>query len=464
MPSKAYHPLLSDARLRRGALIVALSLVFVSALPLPGAARDGRTDRTPLVLEVFFPGWDNLPYDSTWPVEIHAAELTGVALRSVTSETVQDRVMSVNRIIRSGDLPDIIGGGELRSQFNMFGPQGAFVQLDTLIPEHAPNLRAFFEANPDLLKAARAYDGHLYYIPYFQEGTFTRGYFIRQDWLDRLGLQQPQTVDEFYKVLVAFKTQDPNGNGLADEVPFFARDFSDLLSLSPLWDARSSGNNAELEFYIEDNEITHGLIQPEFRIVVRNLAKWYREGLVSRDLLEKRRADRDHMLRENLGGATHDWFASTASYNDNLKEIIPGFQFLPMIPPASVSGRRVEETRRDMITDHGWAISYTNPDPIATLEYFDFWFSEQGNRLQNFGIEGVHYDMVDGKPVLRQALLHSNRPVNEVLLAAGAMIGRGSVLDYQQEWQWTNEIAREGIKKIRGRRIHSGKLFSGRHE
>ncbi len=429
-----------------GSTVVAL-LALIGATPFACLAEGSRISDTPLTLNAFFSVWESAPYDDTSPVEKRAAELTGISLHSAVTEFLPDVPTAAARIVRSGDLPDIIGGAELRPLFNLFGPQGAFVQLDTLIPEHAPHLHAFFTAHPDLLKAASAYDGHLYYIPYFEEGLLTEGYFIRQDWLDRLGLEQPQTADEFYNVLVAFKTRDPNGNGLADEVPFFTSLVSQLLKIAPLWDGRSSGRNAALEFYVKDNQITHGLIQPEFRTVVRNLARWYREGLIAPELLTNGSANRDRLLRENRGGATHHWFASTAAYNDLLKEQIPGFQLVPMIPPASASGRRVEEARRDMLTDHGWAISYSNPHPIETLRYFDFWFSKQGNLLQNFGLEGVYYDMIDGKPIFKPELLHADRPLSDELYRIGATIPRGSVLDYFHEWQWTNEIAREGIRK-----------------
>ena len=71
-------------------------------------------------------------------MEKRAAELTGISLHSAVTEFLPDVPTAAARIVRSGDLPDIIGGAELRPLFNLFGPQGAFVQLDTLIPEHAP--------------------------------------------------------------------------------------------------------------------------------------------------------------------------------------------------------------------------------------------------------------------------------------------------------------------------------------
>ena len=40
---------------------------------------------------------------------------------------------------------------------------------------------------------------------------------MKSEWLTKLGLQEPQTLDEFYDMLKAFKEKDPNGNGQKDE-------------------------------------------------------------------------------------------------------------------------------------------------------------------------------------------------------------------------------------------------------
>lgn len=401
---------------------------------------------TPLELDVFFPAWDGTPYDSDWLIERKAAEWTGISLHQIEGDIDRDYVRTVERLIRSGKLPDIVGGSSLRDLFNLFGPQGAFLPLDDLIEDHAPHLRHFLDERPEMEKAIAAYDGHIYYIPYFPDGKYSTAYFIRQDWLDRLGLKMPQTVEEYHSVLKAFRTDDPNGNGLADEVPFYAPNLEGLLRLAPMWDARSSGSVQEFDFYVKGNRVVHGIAEPEYRTAMRALAQWYREGLINPNLHIPGGGGRDHFLRGNLSGATHDWFASTSLYNNFLPEEIPGFKLVPMLPPASASGQRKEEGRRPAIDGHGWAISYLNEHPVETIRYFDFWFSPEGRRLQNFGVEGVHYDLIDGRPVFRPEVLNSEVPVNRQLWAQGAQLPRGSHQDYAYEIQWTNEIAREGIR------------------
>lgn len=65
-------------------------------------------------------------------------------------------------------------------------------------------------------------DGHIYSCPQLNktEGNLIHHYWINKTWLDNLGLEAPTTVDELYDVLVAFRDNDPNGNGQKDEIPY----------------------------------------------------------------------------------------------------------------------------------------------------------------------------------------------------------------------------------------------------
>ena len=386
-------------------------------------------------------------YKEGYPVEKVACELTNVCLKDATTGTnTTESREAHNLAIASGNIPDIFGGSSIKDFVNEYGPQGAFLPLNDLIDEHAPNIKAFMEANPERFAAVTAADGNLYYIPYFPDGFFGRAYYIRQDWLDKLGLEQPQNVDEVKAVLEAFRDRDPNGNGQKDEIPFFGRDFEEMIRLVTLWDGRSSGSDTYHDFLVEDGKITHPYVGEGYKTGISNLAEWYGEGLIDPEIFTRGNQARDYLLSENLGGMTHDWFASTAGYNDRLKDSIEGFEFIPFVPPASVSGVRMEEHRRILVKPDGWAIGHTNEHLIETIKYFDFWFTEEGRRLGNFGVEGVHYDMVDGKPVYRDEILNGDRSVAAQMYEIGAQMFRGYQQDYEYERQWTNEIALKGIE------------------
>ncbi len=382
-----------------------------------------------------------------YPVEKKACELTNICLKDATAgKNSTDAAEAMNLLLAAGNLPDIVGGANIRQPVNEYGPQGAFVPLNDLVDEYAPNIKAWFEENPEIWDAISAYDGNVYYIPYLPDGKYARAWYVRQDWLDKLGLERPDNVDELYEVLVAFRDQDPNGNGRKDEIPFFVREWEEVLRLLNLWDARSTGADVYHQFYLKDGKVVHPYAQEAYRDGLANIAQWYEEGLIDPEVFTRGSSARDYLLGENLGGMTHDWFASTSGYNVALADKIDGFNFVPFLPPKSVSGQRIEENRRIPMKPDGWAISYTNEYPVETIKYFDFWFSEEGALLANFGVEGKTWDMVDGEPIYKQEVLDSGEPVNSQMYLEGAQIYRGYPQDYRYEWQWTRDAAREGIE------------------
>ena len=427
---------------------VALATSALTTVTPTWAEESLRIVDEPLELTIHM-HWDRSQgYDESYPVEQKARELTGIHLiESTSGKNTTDTNEAMNLLLAKGSLPDIVGSQLIKQPVNEYGPQGAFVPLNDLIEEHAPNIKAFFDERPELRQAISAYDGNMYYIPYLPDGKYGRAYFIRQDWLDQLGLERPDNVDELYEVLVAFRDDDPNGNGLKDEVPLFVRDWEEGIRLVTLWDGRSSGSDTPHDFMVNDEgKVVHPYAQEGYRTGLANVAKWYEEGLIDKEMFTRGTSARDYLLSENLGGMTHDWFASTSGYNAALKDEIEGFDFLPFLPPESVSGRRMEEHRRIPIKPDGWAISHSNEHPVETIKYFDFWFTETGRLLSNFGVEGETWDMIDGEPIFKPEVLNSDRAVNSQLWEVGAQIKKGYWQDYRYEWQWTAPAAREGIE------------------
>ncbi len=131
----------------------------------------------------------------------------------------------LNLVLASGeDLPDVIMTmGISPAQQMIFGGQGLFRPLNDLIEQYGTETNKMFEAMPYVKDTITAPDGNIYAMPAPNEGfhaMFMQKMWIYKPWLDKLGLAMPTTTEEFYNVLQAFKTKDPNGNGKADEIPF----------------------------------------------------------------------------------------------------------------------------------------------------------------------------------------------------------------------------------------------------
>jgi ABC-type glycerol-3-phosphate transport system substrate-binding protein len=129
--------------------------------------------------------------------------------------------------LASGDLPDLYLMVPWVDQFTQvdllrYGGQGIIQPLNQLIDQYAPNIQDAFTETPEIEGIATAPDGNIYGMPQWNDCYHcSHGFkmWINEEWLDNLGLEMPTTTEEFRDVLRAFKNDDPNGNGRADEVP-----------------------------------------------------------------------------------------------------------------------------------------------------------------------------------------------------------------------------------------------------
>ena len=86
------------------------------------------------------------------------------------------------------------------------------------------------------------------------------------------------------------------------------------------------GSDTYHDFDVDHGKIQHPYAGAGYREGIKNLARWYKEGLVDAEIFIRGSSSRDFLLSENLGGATRDWFASTSGYN-RLSKDIEGFEF-----------------------------------------------------------------------------------------------------------------------------------------
>lgn len=379
---------------------------------------------------------------------------TGYKLTNVANPVATDSAQEFQLQAAEQFTADIYGGNSLSQEFMKYGMQGGFVALNDLIDKHAPNLKKFLNEHPEVKKSITAADGKIYYIPYVPDGGVARTYFLRTDWLKDLGLEMPKTVEELEKVLVAFKEKDPNKNGKADEIPYFNDKWQEAIRLANLWGARVYGSdNYDVRTVLDKNDkMYHAWISPDFKEALKNMAAWYKKGLIDPEFVTRKAntARQTLLTKENRGGMTHEWVASTSGYNENaeLLKAIPNFKFEGMLPPSSSKGPGFEEHQRMVVKPDGWAISSQSKHQVAAIKFMDYFFTEAGRRLANFGVEGQTYDMKDGKPVFKTEALTAAGGTNKYLWETqGAQMPIGYWQDYNYEDQWTNAIGRDAVKK-----------------
>jgi len=134
--------------------------------------------------------------------------------------------------LSSNDLPDAFHSARVSNlDISKSGDQGIFIPLNDLIDEYAPNFKKILDENPDIRKAITFPDGNIYSFPQLIEPEFYSSRigpipWINQEWLDTLGMDIPETTDEFYEYLKAVKNEDPGDN---DGIPYGSDDIVYLI-------------------------------------------------------------------------------------------------------------------------------------------------------------------------------------------------------------------------------------------
>lgn len=316
-----------------------------------------------------------------------------------------------NLMMAANQLPDVIeyvwaspadvpGGPEKMIQDNKI------IKLNDLIDQYAPNLKKLLSEHPDWKKQMVTDDGSIYAFPFLRGDEKVRVFFgpvIRQDWLDKLGLKMPTTIDEWYTLLKAFKEKDPNGNGKADEIPIYL-DKDAFDKDAPFLGAWGINNS----FYQENDKVKFGPIQPEFKEFLATMNKWYKEGLLDQDFATPNGKLFDNKMTTNQLGATATYNGGgIGKFTGLMKEQYPNFNLVAAPYPVLKAGDKAIWGQKDFaFTGLGAAITTANKNPIETVKWLDYAYGEKGELLFNYGIEGESYTMENGKAVLKPELLN----------------------------------------------------------
>ncbi len=347
----------------------------------PQETANSMVSDTPKTFTIFL-NFNNMPFNSDWMIWKEIAKETNVSLEGVISQSNANEEEAFSMMMASGKLADIIGYKN-PADLEKLGRDGGLIPLNDLIKEHAPDLQKVLDSDAKFRSCATSLDGNIYFIPKNLTLKSAEFWWIRQDWLDKLKLPVPTTIDELYEVLTAFRNNDPNGNGEKDEIPLFDR------AAPKMQDEYLYLFDTSTEFYPHDGKIEYEpLMKDNFVLGVKTLAKWYKEGLIDPEIFTRGGKSRDTLYAANQAGFTHDW-PSTGDYNVKLADTVPGFNNVAIAPLKNQNGQIIERTTRYPVA--GWGISAQCQDPVTLIKFFNFFFTEKGSDMMNFGIEGVTY-------------------------------------------------------------------------
>ena len=190
-----------------------------------------------------------------------------------------------NLLLASGDYPEIFWHGDFTNSDQMkYGGQGVLQPLNGLIENYGPDILDAFEFKPYFRPAITTPDGNIYTIPGFGECyhcMVRQKLWMNITWLDKLGLDFPETTEELESTLKAFKNRDPNGNGRADEIPMSGAVNTWMADVWYYLMTPHIYNDGErFLYYNSNNEIDLAANKPEWRDGLRYAKRLYDQGLI----------------------------------------------------------------------------------------------------------------------------------------------------------------------------------------
>ncbi|MDR0473460.1 MAG: extracellular solute-binding protein [Treponema sp.] len=306
-------------------------------------------------------------------------KLTGIKLEFI--KPIHNQYdQSVQLVFQSNDIPDIIE------------PPAAPIFVSLAVNGALHDLTDLYYASP-ITNGAHLYvvdtikiGGRLYAVP----GSHGNGCltFIRQDWLDQLGLAMPTNWDEFYNVMVQFRDRNPAGAGQRT-IPFIAAGVMDPMYTRDFY----PGRNTQPGFYIKDNKIVEGMYEADTLTGFRRLAQAYREGLLDQECITfTTSAMRDKFYTGNVGMCSYWAGTWNEQLQNNLEINVPTAKVEPMPP---IRGTILI----DRPAAEAMAIPSASNNPAGLFKYYIETALDRGpgQLLFTHGVEGVHWTREGGQ-------------------------------------------------------------------
>lgn len=266
---------------------------------------------------------------------------------------------------------------------------GVIIRLNELIDKYMPNLKALLRKYPQLRRDITTDRGNIFFLPLIQFNWYPWGGLqVRKDWLEELGLKEPVTYDDWYKMLKLFKDK----KGAVMQL---------LYAGFHMYDLFNAGFGVSAGFYQIAGKVKYGYLEPGMLEYLKMMNKWYKEGLIDKDFYAKRDyfPDISSIITGKYGAWMGLWMKSM--YKNLSKD--PKFDVVAVPPPVKKVGDKIHLvglTFKPMIVDiTGLMITSRCKDPVTVAKFFDYLYSKEGSILRNYGVEGVTFKYVNGKPV-----------------------------------------------------------------
>lgn len=342
----------------------------------------------------------------TWdtPVYKKLTEATGVAFEYMTvlgGGEEGDKKYEV--WLASGDYPDIVAvKPEMISKYR---DGGALIPLEDLIDQYGPNIKKKFGKYYDLLRDP---DGHIYSLYNINLAEEARAdqqaeFVVRYDVLKDAGYPEVKTLDQLFEILKAYYAKNPKIDG-QDVIPFSGAG-EDLGYNNPA--NAASGNPDHGRFNIDTNNDVHFTPKADYtKQYYQFLNKLQNAGMLDKEFFTLNYESAGTKLAQGriLAGYYPQWVLD-APEKSLAAAGKPDLQYAKFPLHINDSVKDLSNAIIPTGSSNNWGITTKAKNPESVIKFIDYLFTDEGQKLIGWGIEGVHYEVQDGKRVRTQEVL-----------------------------------------------------------
>jgi putative aldouronate transport system substrate-binding protein len=322
-----------------------------------------------------------------------------------------------NLTMASESYPDAFHTARITTaDLTKYGSQGIFIPLNDMIDKYAPNFKKLLDQYPSIKKGITMPDGKIYSVPLVYEPDFlviliSQKMWINKDWLTKLNMKMPSTLDEYYEYLKAVKNTDLNGNGKKDEIGFGGVGMGSILEVlkGSLGLMNRGTNHRNVDVDPTSGKLRFIPTDDRYKELLQYVNKLYSEGLI----------DKDIMTIKNPEFAAKGTQGIYGSITTSSPETVMGQKNYEIPPP--LKGPRGDQMftniQNQLVQPGAFVITDKNKHPEAALRWIDYFFSEEGQKMFFMGFKDVTYtETPDGKFEYKDEIMKNPSGMEQALL------------------------------------------------
>ena len=325
-----------------------------------------------------------------------------------------------NVIMASGDYPDLVGWGLNYATGNDAAIEDeVYLDLTEYIAEYAPNYWSILSCDDVLLDTAITDGGYIvgFHAVRTEESLGKAGMVVRADLLEKHGMDKPYTIEEWDAALEMFKAE-----GLEQPLMMLAPGAIQGNFIAGAYDVAAFCNSfpqSVAPTYVEDGTIKFGPLEDGFKDYILKIKEWYDKGYIHSDFVSvNSNWNSPDYANAITGGNAGLFFADQGNlggYNEGSE--IEGFRV-----EATYDMHATEDSINHFASNsyksvgNGFAITTDCANIELACRWGDWWYSEEGSLLANYGVEGVSFDYVDGIPTLNETVTDAPEGMRDALL------------------------------------------------